>query len=62
MADMTPAEQAVIDAAVELVELRQATYPPNKIRFPSHTEWRRLCDAEDALTAAVERYKEGHRG
>ena len=59
MADMTPAEQAVIDAAVDLVE---AWDPPSadEATWPS---WRaQVSRAEDALTAAVERYKEERRG
>lgn len=52
---MTPEQQAVIDAAVALVEAWRAAWPPNQIRFPTTAERQRIRAAEDALTAAVER-------
>lgn len=53
---VTPEQQAVIDAAVELVEACLDAYPPGPhIGFPSDTKRIRVSDAEDALAAAVER-------
>ena len=52
---MTPEQQAVIDAAVELVEACLDAYPPGPLGFPSDTKRIRVSNAEDALAAAVER-------
>ena len=58
---MTPAEQAVIDAAVELVEARQdlARISASPRRAGKTNALARVRRAYEAIPAAVERMQEG---